>query len=172
MSTFTAAYAAKYPFCVTWENSQGRGIDGTYSSTEQASEGIRLAAQFLPAGSVFRIIRTKPTVSPTLRRAFQFFHANAGYIVGRAAECALSLARAEQEASSRGWDYEWKYDELGLQEWYCEGGYVPEEVLGCILRDEKGNVLASLWGIGDPDRNYRRVVEAELACEALAELRA
>lgn len=108
------------------------------------------------------------TINPNLRRAFKFFHANAGYIVGERAKGAISLARAEQEASSRGWNYEWKPDEIGAQEWYCQCGCVPEEVLGCILRDEEGNILASLWGIGDPDRNYRRVVEAELASEALA----
>jgi hypothetical protein len=40
-------------------------------------------------------------------------------------------------------------------------------VLCCVLKDGDGNVLASLCGITDPDSNYRRVVEAELASEAL-----
>jgi len=45
---------------------------------------------------------------------------------------------------------------------------MPSEVLVAILKDASGNVIGSLSGIGDPDNNYRRVVEAELALEALA----
>ena len=41
------------------------------------------------------------------------------------------------------------------------------EVLGCVLRDADGNVLASLWGVSDPDSAYQRVVEAEIAAEAI-----
>lgn len=78
-----------------------------------------------------------------------------------------SLARAEAEANARGWRVEWQQDpepyEMGDAE--IE---MPSEVLGAVLRDGDGNVLASLWAIGDPSRSYRRVVEAELASEALA----
>jgi hypothetical protein len=42
------------------------------------------------------------------------------------------------------------------------------EILGCIARGPDGEVLASLWGIVDADIGYRRVVEAELASEALS----
>ena len=111
-------------------------------------------------------------ISNNLRTAYRFFHANMGGIVGQRALGAISLARAEEHASAHGWYSEWKYDEYGHQEYWEESGYIPEEVLACILYDEAGNVLDSLWGIGDPDRSYRRVVEAELASEALAELRA
>ena len=46
------------------------------------------------------------------------------------------------------------------------------EVLCCRIIDP-GNPrrsLASLCGITDPDRNYGRVIEAELAAEAIADL--
>ena len=109
-------------------------------------------------------------ISANRRAAFRFFQANAGFIVGRAAEYALSLARAEEHASAHGWYTEWRHDDEGMRDWHCHCGCQPSEVLACILYDGACNVLASLWGIGDPDRSYRRVVEAELASEALAEL--
>ncbi len=80
-------------------------------------------------------------------------------------KCAKQLAQAERYARDRGATFTWTRDYHGLpnrRKW------------GCIARDCTGNVFASLWGIdfkgkgtpwdGDP---YRRVVEAELACELL-----
>lgn len=105
------------------------------------------------------------------REAYDFFRENAGGIVGHNAECAIALARAEAYARAHDWTYEWEYDDTP---WECDCGErdcQPNEVLGCILQDEHGNPLGSLWGIGDPDRHYRRVVEAELALEAYAPIR-
>jgi hypothetical protein len=59
---------------------------------------------------------------------------------------------------------DWEGDPEGYD---SDDSYEPKEVLGAVLRDEHGHVLASLWGIADPDRNYKRVVEAELTLEAL-----
>lgn len=81
---------------------------------------------------------------------------------------AIALARAEAEAATRGWSVEWEGDPEPYQMGDAEGE-APSEVYGAVLRDEHGTVIASLWGIGDPTRAYRRVVEAELASEALAE---
>jgi hypothetical protein len=103
-----------------------------------------------------------------LRRGYRFFFENAGYIVGHRAECALALARAERRARDNNWAAEWVADDDADLSWMTEDErQQPHEVLGCVLRDADGNVLASLWGITDPDSSYQRVVEAELAAEAL-----
>src|SRR5262245_58257864 len=103
-----------------------------------------------------------------------FFFRNAGYsynpknetrIQGRW-RCARDLAAAEQHAARMGWTATWEWDAM---EWDGEGP-APHEVLGCVLKNADGEILASLWGIGDPSRDYRRVVEAELAAEARAEI--
>ena len=93
-------------------------------------------------------------VDPKLKKAYDFFKKHAGGVVGRNAEGALALARAEAVDED---EYM-----LGDEE------EMPSEVLYAVLKDQDGEVLESLGGIGDPDRNYGRVVEAELALEALA----
>ena len=101
-------------------------------------------------------------------RAYRFFFAYAGYIVGQRAQCALGLARAEQYARDNGWEAEWVADDCPDVSWMSdEERQDPHEVLGCILRDANGNVLASLWGITDPTVGYMRVVAAELSEEAI-----
>lgn len=105
-------------------------------------------------------------------KAVNFFRRNAGY-VRRSGESvatakrrgALALARAEAEAAARGWRVEWEGDPEPYED------EDAREVLGAVLRDLDGHVLASLWGIADPTREYQRVVEAELALEALEEKR-
>lgn len=107
-------------------------------------------------------------VDPKLKRAYAFFKENAGYVVGRSAEGALALARAEAIASSLGWDVDWEEDPEEYQMGDAEEE-PPNEVYNAMLRDEDGKVIGSLGGIGDPSRSYQRVVEAELALEALHE---
>jgi hypothetical protein len=102
-------------------------------------------------------------------RAWQFFmeHAGFGTPPGRAV-CAASLARAEEQAESAGLRFEWVEDECPDLSWMDAREVARDhEVLGCIARSPEGEHLASLWGIVDADANYRRVVEAELAAEAL-----
>ena len=107
-------------------------------------------------------------MTTSMIRAYRFFFAHAGYIVGERAKCALGLARAERYARNNDWEAEWVADDDADLSWMSdEGRSEPHEVLGCILRDSNGNVLASLWGITDPTFGYTRVVEAELASEAL-----
>ena len=82
------------------------------------------------------------------------------------AQNAEDLARAEEIANEQDWKVEWSND---LDEYQMgEAEEQPNEVLTAVLKDGQGNVLASLSGIGDPSREYQRVVEAELAAEALA----
>jgi hypothetical protein len=101
-----------------------------------------------------------------LREGYQFFFTHAGYATppGRAV-CALELAKAERAAEEAGFTAEWVEDPEG---WYDVEGSEPKEVLGCIVKAPSG-LDVSLWSIGDPSRQYRRVVEAELASELLAE---
>jgi hypothetical protein len=100
------------------------------------------------------------------RNAYRFFHKNAGYIVGEKALCAFRMARAEANASSAGVYYEWTLDDHADASWY-EGDPAdlgPAEV--CTLFSADGEHLASCGGIFGADRQYHRVMEAELALEA------
>jgi hypothetical protein len=113
--------------------------------------------------------RMAANASKALERSYDFFRKHAGFVVGKSAQGAWKLARAELEAASRGWYCEWEDDPDGFDTL----GEIPpeevEEVLIAVLYDENGEMLASLGGIVNPDRNYARVVEAELAVDALAE---
>lgn len=105
-------------------------------------------------------------------RSFAFFKEHGGSYRNRGERRAVgprrvgrNLARAEREMRRRGWYVEWTYDEM---EWDPgDTDYVPNEVFIATLYDANGEVLDSLAGIADPDANYRRVVEAELAYAAL-----
>jgi hypothetical protein len=96
-----------------------------------------------------------------------FFLKHAGYATppGRVA-CALSLARAEARAEAEGIHVQWEDDDFP---WDADEPR-PRYVLAAYVRDAlTGRVIASLAGIGlnSLDDTYRRVVEAELASEAL-----
>ncbi len=111
------------------------------------------------------------------RKAWRFFHAHAGYVVGQRAIGAADLARAEEDAARQDWCFCWEWDEDSASEG-CRSAITcnkpdshEHEVFGCLVRTREGEVLASLWGIWDPDASYSRVIEAELASEALFTLR-
>lgn len=111
--------------------------------------------------------------------AYRFFKQNAGYVVGRRAEGALALARAEALAGAQPERirFRWEADpnaDRGPGDW---GWPEPEvrrfwrtehEVWGCVLEVD-GEPRGSLWGIWDPDAGYRREIEAELLLEAIEE---
>jgi len=106
--------------------------------------------------------------------AAAFFYREAGYCVGRRAEGALSLAMAEHEASEAGLWFRWIDD--GMGEAQDDSGLWQEyPAEACICMGEHGDSeepfdcpLASLSGILEPGPDYRRVVQAGLAQEALA----
>jgi hypothetical protein len=108
------------------------------------------------------------------QKAIAFFMKHAGYarkpgesVAQAMRHTATRLAKAEQYAIDHGWSVEWQNDPESYQMGDAEDT-PPNEVLWAALRDEDGNVLASLGGIGDPSREYGRVVEAELALEAMS----
>jgi hypothetical protein len=116
---------------------------------------------------------------PQKQTVEQFFYEHAGYSYNPKTEtpeqvrrkCARALARAEAKASRLGYSFKWDIDDVDSSEW--SDGKPPYEQWYCIAYDRKGQVIGSLSGIdfgrngkpwGDP---YRRVVEAELALEAV-----
>lgn len=118
----------------------------------------------------------KPEQNPRPRRtkkrvrtmtAHKFFMEYAGYATppGRAAS-ALALAKAEAEAKRRDWEYEYVPEQERYEDVYGDkdpGG----DWVTVVLKDPKGETLASLGFVDERDRNNLRVVRAELAAEAL-----
>ena len=107
-------------------------------------------------------------------RAYFFFRQYGGGVVGEDALRSWRLARAEEYADAQEWTFTWEYDPSPDLSWcddcakrsHLRPGHEHPEVFTCLLRDESGKALASLGSI-EGDRNYRRVVQAELALEAM-----
>ena len=107
----------------------------------------------------------------------QFFYKHAGWSYDPKIEtktqgrwkCAHALAEAEAWAADV-LTFEWKEDDdvdWSGHDW-C-GRCDNHTALGCVACwAATGEVAADLWEILDPDANYRRVIEAELACEVMA----
>ena len=168
--------------CYQWHYlAPGGGVAGTsgYRSTiaesmasaiDSIKENIRRHRQKLTEA------RKTPSqkAQDRLRKRTKFFieHAGVSYRPGKETKAqgrrrgAEALARAEQYAEEQGWKVEWDYDQNEYQMGDAETE-MPNEVLVAVLRDADGHVLESLGGIGDPSDSCRRVVEAELALEAM-----
>ncbi len=122
------------------------------------------------------------TISNDLLRCYRFFRKQVG-----SAAYALGLAKAECWRENEGdcIRVRWLWDETPWEAMHDDEP-PPEEWLGCILETRSEGAMeechhsdvddcdckhwrhdASLWGIADPDRNYRRVVEAELCLEIM-----
>lgn len=120
------------------------------------------------------------TQKTAYRRAWEFFYAHAGYSVAQGetkrqgrARSARRLAKAETKAKQMGYTFDWADDpdgcigcDCGNDECACYTGE-PHECLYCVMRDSDGAVVQSLGSICEPSREYRRVIEAELALEQL-----
>lgn len=118
---------------------------------------------------------TSGTKTMTSREAFKFFLENAGWCTppGRAV-CAIERARDEEKIREKvdtgQWRFRWVHDDTA---WDADESIpVPEEVLGCILEEKCEGCGSwvpreSLWGIGDPDDAFRRVIETDLGSEGL-----
>lgn len=108
-----------------------------------------------------------------LFKAFHFFHKHAGYKVGYRARGALTLARAELWAVEQGYKFKEEPDPEVDISWMSQAykrRYKDGELecIGIVLTDKWDNSLGySLWGIVDADYNHKRVIQAEIALEAL-----
>jgi hypothetical protein len=109
----------------------------------------------------------------------RFFYEHAGYSYkapetatqGRI-RCAIELAQAEEYALNLNWEFEWDWDECPDLSWMSEEEQNEDHEVLCariVNPDDRRHSLASVCGITDPDSNYRRVIEAQLASEALAD---
>lgn len=126
--------------------------------------------------------RTKETKARKQLTVDQFFfYQNAGYSYDPKTETleegrlrsARELADAETIGQRLGYVFEWELDECPDLSWMSdEEREQDHEVLCCRIPDPESiwHSLASLCGITDPDSRYRRVIEAELAAEAIADL--
>jgi hypothetical protein len=106
-----------------------------------------------------------------------FFEQNAGYARqpdetddAARARCAGDLVKAERWAQNAGVTFDWSddwhvTDHRAEYDCYNDGG--PETCQSCTCYSSNGDVLASLGCIDDATDDYRRVVEAELALEAM-----
>jgi hypothetical protein len=116
------------------------------------------------------------------QQAYLFFLRNAGYSYdpqtqtkqADRSECARKLAKAERDARALGYTFEWEYDSDGCigcdcnsPDCACSTGE-SHECLVCLMRDSHGICCQSLGSICEPSREYRRVVEAELALEEVS----
>lgn len=113
-----------------------------------------------------------------------FFYDHAGYSYGLnetpeqgKIRCAKSLAEAEAAAQRLNWESHWELDpyacigcDCGSKDCKCSMNE-PHETYTSWVTDSAGKSLASLGGICEPAREYIRVVDAELAEEALYGLR-
>lgn len=107
-----------------------------------------------------------------------FFYKHAGFSVrpgetqedGRA-RCARALADAEAKGREAGLSFDWSIDHDADSRDYAKGPRYEQWQCACL--DENGKAVAYLGWIdfgreGSPHSDpYRRVVEAELAMEAL-----
>lgn len=117
----------------------------------------------------------------TLEQDVQFFYDNAGFSYDPKTEteeegkkkCAIALAEAETSARNNGIFFHWEVDtEIDSREFNKQRPYYELWICTC-RHPETGVILACLCGI-DFGRNkgpfgqpYKRVIEAELAQEAL-----
>lgn len=132
---------------------------------------------FARTGSVVAITETRRQTAK--QAAYLFFLRNAGVSYdparetrqqGRAAG-ARRLAKAERDARALGYTFEWRDDwgvgshvkEFGAESYPKE----PQTCECCVMRNAGGTVVQALGCVDDATREYRRVVEAELALEEL-----
>jgi hypothetical protein len=84
------------------------------------------------------------------------------------------MSAATDFATAQGWSVEWEDDwSLGMShaEFFCGEAYPDGEPRTCemaTLVDAEGNWLASVGCVDDADTEYREIIAAELADEAIA----
>lgn len=109
--------------------------------------------------------------------AFLFFFRNSHSTKPgpRKIEGAIEDAVSEAEARRRGWRFHWDHDPSGCLGCECDSPTCKcstgeeHETLDCLLRDAEGEVVGSIGGVCGLTRDYRRILEAQIASEALHE---
>jgi hypothetical protein len=115
-----------------------------------------------------------------INRSIQFFWDNAGFCYNPKTETkdegryrsAMQLVQAELEGTHQGFSFVWDVDDIDSSDFSDD---TPHELFYCTCLDYRGDVLSSLGGVDfGPNtqpwsHDYRRVVEAELALEALTQ---
>jgi hypothetical protein len=112
--------------------------------------------------------------------AYYFFLRNAGFGYDPKTETkqqgrsknARNLATAERDARAYGFTFVWDSDwHVGSHKQEYGYGYdrEPSSCESCVCYAPNGDNLGSLGCIDDATDSYRRVIEAELAMEALAD---
>jgi len=150
----------------------GSNLGNSYDAEEALQKALKNIRE---TEKQARVARRSPAQKDNdkLKKKIAFFYKHGGY--GRSPgqsveegrrESAERLARAEAFGESAGWKVSWTTDQDEYQLGDAETE-PPSEVLVATLLDADDNVLGSLGGIGDPDNNYKRVVEAELALDAM-----
>jgi hypothetical protein len=108
----------------------------------------------------------------------EFFERHAGFSYGAGEtpeqgrhRCAIELTRAEEWAQVARVQFDW-FDDWAIGSHVEEFDAYDEEPKNCetCVARLGSTVLASLGCIDDADEHYRRVIEAELASEALYEV--
>ena len=111
--------------------------------------------------------------------AYQFFLKHAGFSYGNGetkmqgrVRGARQLSKVERQARDQGFTYHWSIDpHLDSSEFTADEE--PWQLWQCVMFNAEGKIVNSLHGIDfGPDKQpwcdpYKRVVEAELACEGL-----
>lgn len=120
--------------------------------------------------------------SKLISQAVAFFQEHAGWSYNPKTETAeqgklrgaKALAKAERDAASKGLTFEWTDEgvrgcigcDCGSDECPCSER-TEHECFAVVVYNPDGEVVASLGSVCSPSREYRRVVQAELALEAL-----
>lgn len=117
-----------------------------------------------------------------MTKSEQFFYDNAGFFYDLKTQTkeevrkrsAALLAKAEEWACEEGVSFHWEVDRYADSSEFSDDPD-PWDLWTCVARSLQGVVIGSLGGVdfgrhGEPWENtYRRVVEAELALEAMPE---
>jgi hypothetical protein len=117
-----------------------------------------------------------------LDAAVEFFHEHAGFSYDPKTETAdqgkrrtaRELAAAEMCAAEQSWTVAWSDDwEVGdhQKEYDCYEDGGPETCESAVLTGSHGDMLAALGCIDDATDDYRRLIRAELAQQAMDENR-
>ena len=80
-------------------------------------------------------------------------------------EAAAGLVKAEEASRESGFSYTWETDKH--QDVWKKVYGTDEEIFSCTLRNSDGEVLGTATAIVEPNDEMKRLVQAELAEEAL-----